>query len=166
MADELCRELEEGLSDPAWSAAGDTRMDWLAGLENVDDCIADGLRRTSDANDWRLFDRYVLAAWQHPSHAYTRTLCDVLGRQSDELNNEDVVGVLDHSRDPAAVGCLRDALDWEPEWDEFRQLAVKAVAALAAIGTPEAIAVLRDAAAGGADVVGEAAARELALLES
>ncbi len=161
MAAEPCRELDEGLSDPRWSQARDTRMAWLAGLTGVEECIADGLRRSSASEDWDMFERYVLAAYHHPSSAYTPTLCDVLRRRSDALNNEDVVTALDRSRDPAAIGCLRDTLVWEPPWDEFRQLAVKALSALAAIGTPEAMAVLREAAANPSEWVREAAEREL-----
>jgi hypothetical protein len=79
------------------------------------------------------------------------------------VNNEDIVDVLAEIRDPSAIGCLERALWWEPPWDEFRQLAVKVVWALAAIGTPDALAVLRDAVNCEAPQVRAAAAHKLGL---
>jgi hypothetical protein len=46
---------------------------------------------------------------------------------------------------------------WQPPWDEYRQLAIKCVWALAAIGTSDALRVLRDAARSEAASVREAA---------
>lgn len=57
--------------------------------------------------------------------------------------------------------CLSDAVWWEPDWDEYRNLAVKCVWALGAIGTPDARAVVRDAARCEAIKVREAAEHEL-----
>ncbi|MBF6592593.1 MAG: hypothetical protein IVW57_18945 [Ktedonobacterales bacterium] len=77
------------------------------------------------------------------------------------MNYEDIVDALAEIRDPAAVGCLTEALGWEPDWDEYRNLAVKCVWALGAIGTPDAIAAIRDAASSEAFKVREAALHEL-----
>ncbi|WP_133853355.1 hypothetical protein [Labedaea rhizosphaerae] len=111
--------------------------------------------------DWPLFERYVLVAHRRPSRAYTAALCDVLARHGDEVNNEDIVDVLAEIRDPAAVGFLADTLWWQPPWDEFHQLAVKCVWALVAIGTPEAFAVVCEAAVCEAEEIREAALRQL-----
>jgi HEAT repeat protein len=89
----------------------------------------------------------------------------VLSEHRDDVNNEDIVDVLASIGDPSAISCLEDALWWEPQWDEYRGLAVKAVWALGAIGTPEAIQVLRGAADCGEENVRKAAAHELAGLE-
>ena len=108
------------------------------------------------------FELYLLAAFQRPAHAYTQVLCEVLGRRDiDDLNYEDIVDVLAEVHDPASVGCLTDALWLEPDWDEYRNLAVKCIWALAAIGTPAAVAAIRYAATCDAFKVREAAAREL-----
>jgi HEAT repeat protein len=61
------------------------------------------------------------------------------------------------------VDCLRDAFLWRPPWDEFGQLARKAVWALRAIGTPESLAVIREAAGDEREKPREAATRELRL---
>ncbi len=141
-------------------AAALARLDELYGVEP---CIADGLARSASSDDWPAFERYVLAASRHPDRSMVSVLCDVLGRQLDDVNNEDVVDVLGAIADPAAVGCLEEAMWWQPPWDEYRSLAVKCVWALAAIGTPEALEVLRAAASTGPAEVREAAAHKLGL---
>jgi HEAT repeat protein len=158
-----CIELEQGLRDPRWANDGEGLMAWLKGLTRVEDCIAEGLRRASAVGDWLMFERYLLAAYHHPSRAFTVELCEVLDRQIEDVNNEDIVDVLAEIADPTAVGCLEGALWWHPQWDEYRQLAVKCVWALAATGTPEAMRVLREAANSEAAPVREAAARKLGL---
>jgi HEAT repeat protein len=156
-----CAEFEERLRDPRWAGDPDGLMAWLRDLTGVEDCIAEELRGSSARGDWLTFERYLLAAHCHPSRAFTGELCDVLGRHLDDVNNEDIVDVLAEIADPAAVGCLEKALLWQPRWDEYRHLAVKCVWALAAIGTPDAIRVLREAASVEAAPVREAAARKL-----
>lgn len=156
-----CRELDDGLRDPRWIRDRDALMTWLDGLTNVEDCISDGLRRAAATEDWLTFERYLLAAHRHPSPSFTAVLCEVLSHQSDEVNNEDIVDVLADVRDPASIGCLEETLWWQPPWDEYRQLAVKCVWALAAIGTPEAVAVLRDAASCEETQVRDAAVHKL-----
>ncbi len=91
----------------------------------------------------------------------TSLLCAVLDRQLDTLSNEAIIEALEAIADPAAVDCLEKARWWRPSWDEFGGLAVKAVWALAAIGTPDAVATLRDAAATGSVEVRRAAQHKL-----
>jgi len=136
-------------------------MAWLNTIKNVEDCIAEGLRQSADIEDWLTFERYLVAARCRPSALYTASLCRVLRLQNDELNLDDVVDVLAEIRDPAAIGCLEETLWWQPPWDEFRQLAVKAVWALSAIGTEEALSVLRDAVSCESEEIRVAAAQEL-----
>lgn len=165
MAAHRCEELESRLRNSRLSSVSD-RQDfaaWLDSLTEVESCIAAGLRRASETADWLMFDLYVLAASHHPADLYTAVLCEVLGRQSEDVNNEDIVDVLAKIGDPAAVGCLADAMWWEPPWDEYRNLGVKAVWALADIGTPEALAVLRDAVSCEASEIREMAAHKLKL---
>jgi len=160
MRPDRCRELDEGLHDPRRPKHQALRA-WLDGLGDVEHCIADGLRRSSEGEDWLGFEHYVFAAFQRPSRSYTEVLCRVLAqRDIDDFNYEDVVDALAEIRDPAAVSCLRDTLRWEPEWDEFRNLAVKCIWALAAIGTPEALAMIRDATASESPEVRKAAAHD------
>ncbi len=158
-----CSELDAGLRDRPWGLDRAAFTAWLDRFTDLEDCIATGLRRTSEDADWATFEGYVAAADRHPSPAYTFVLCEVLGQHRDEFNNEDLVEVLAQVRDPASVGCLEELLWWEAEWDEYRHLAQRAIWTLAAIGTPEAVTVLRDAASTGAAEVREAAARELGL---
>ena len=110
-----------------------------------------------------MFERYASAAFYHPSHAYTPALCEVLARRNDDVNNEDLVDTLAEIADPRSVDCLREMLRWDPPWDEFGQLARKAVWALRAIDTPEALTVIREAADDEREKPREAAVRELRL---
>lgn len=161
MEPDRCRVLDAGLRRPDRPKYQALRA-WLDELGDVEDCIADGLRRSSEGEDWRGFWLYTLAAFQRPSRLYTAVLCEALGRRDfDVVNHEDIVDVLAEIRDPASVDCLREALWWQPEWDEFRNLGVKCIWALAAIGTPDAVAAIRDAATCQAFKVREAAAHEL-----
>ena len=155
-----CRELDVGLRRPDRPTFQALRA-WLDGLGAVENCIADGLRRCCGGEDWLGCELYVTAAFRRPSRSYTAVLCEVLSRRDLDINHEDIVDALAEIRDPASIDCLRDTLSWEPEWDEFRNLAVKCIWALAAIGTPDAVAAIRDAATCDAFEVREAAAHEL-----
>lgn len=157
----LCAELEGRLLAPGWLAELPALLARLSTAVEAEQCIGSGLQRTSQSGNWVLFERYVLVAHRRPSRTYTATLCDVLTRRIEEVNNEDIVDVLAEVRDPTAVDCLEGTLRWQPPWDEFRQLAVKCVWALAATGTPEALAVLRDAAQCDAGEIREAARHQL-----
>lgn len=156
-----CADLKAQLMTPGWLEDRHAIRTWLENQAEAEACVGRGLQQASQSENWPLFERYVLVAHLRPSPRYTATLCDVLARQSDEVNNEDVVDVLAEIRDPAALGCLEHTMHWQPPWDEFRQLAVKCIWALAAIGTPEALAVLRDAASYEALEIREAAVRQL-----
>jgi HEAT repeat protein len=154
-----CEELEAVLAD--FRLGDDSSLGRLDTLEGVEACIAEGLVRSASSEDWSSFERYLLAASRHPDRSMTSVLCEVLTRQLDDVNNEDIVDVLGIIADPAAVECLGEAMWRQPPWDEYRNLAVKAVWALAKIGTPEALDVLRDAASTGPAEVREAAAHKL-----
>jgi HEAT repeat protein len=154
-----CDEFDARLRD--WPDDRRGLREWLQSLSGIGDCIARGLRRTQQAEDWPLFERYARAAFYHPSPAYASLLCEVLARQSDDVNNEDLVDTLAEIADPTSVDCLREAMRWDPPWDEFGQLARKAVWALAAIGTPEAMDVIREAAQDERENPREAAIHEL-----
>jgi hypothetical protein len=119
-----CTEFDQRLRDPHWAGDREGLTAWLQGLKGVEGCVADGLQRAGAAEDWLAFEHYLLAAYHHPSRAFTKGPFEVFGRQVDEVNNEDIVDVLAEIADPAAVGCLEEALWWQPPWDEYRQLAV------------------------------------------
>ena len=60
----------------------------------------------ADESDWYGFDRYLWAAYQHPSEDMT------LAR------NEGTVDLLIDVADPAAAGVLRQMVWWNPEGDD------------------------------------------------
>lgn len=147
-----------GVDAPVWRR--------IAELPDVEYCIREGLVRSRATEDWSMFERYVQAATNHSSPSMTPILCEVLQLHSFEVNNDDIVTVLAEIRDPASVGCLAETMWWEPDWDEFRHLAVKCVWALAAINDDAAVAALRDAASTGPEQVRKEAAYQLERLGS
>lgn len=165
MNPERCQELDKGLRDPRWLSDPDGLMRWLDGLTGIESCIAAGLRQARESADWLTFERYVLAAHRHPSRSYVDSLCAVLNQRNEDVNNEDIVDVLGEIADPIAIDCLKEAIWWQPSWDEFRQLAIKAVWALAAVNTPEAIKALEDVASIEAEPVRQEVARVLGTRE-
>lgn len=132
-------------------------------IEDVGSCVAEGMIRQALSENWDLFELYVIAAFRYPSRSMTTTLCGVLGRQIEDINNEDIVELLEIIADPAAVACIEHALWWQPEWDEYQGLGLKCVGALAAIGTDEALDALRCAAETGPHEVRKAAADKLGM---
>jgi hypothetical protein len=137
-----CDELDARLR--SFKPIDPARQEWLKTQRGLVPCIAEGLRRTREQGDWYGFELYLLAATTHPSRAYTQTLCEVLDERRDDMSSEAIVDTLDPIKDPAAVPALRRALRWIPDWDEYGQMARKAVWALYSIGTPEAIAAIRE----------------------
>jgi hypothetical protein len=139
---DICRQLDERLR--AWVPFTPGLGEWLDTQQGVEPCIAESLRSTRERGDWLGFELYVIAAQHHPSAAYTETLCAVLDERREDINNEDIVDALNEGQDPAAVPCLRRAVRWVPESDEFGQQPRKVVWALQRIGTPEALDAIRE----------------------
>lgn len=164
---DVCRSLRDGLRDQQWVGSHEELLRWLDGLTGVQQCVADALRESLEDEDLGTFERYVLAAHRKPSRLYTATLCEALGRRYVNLNNEDVVEALGAIADPASIGCLEDVLEWEPPWDEYRQLGVKCVWALSAINNDQARQVLRRVAGESrSPEIRKAAARKLDVLSA
>ena len=153
---EVCRELRQRLAAGEWHRDRERFLQWLDGVDGIEACVAQGLEETRSEQNWYLFEGFVNVAYRRPDIRQAPALCSALALRSGEVNNEDIVDALGEVRDPASIDCLAAVIRWEPDWDEFRGLAVKCVWALAAIGTPEAWAVLDEAAATGPEVVREA----------
>jgi hypothetical protein len=141
-AAEPCVQLDDHLR--AWKVFEPGLVEWLRTQQGIEPCIAAGLRDARGAGDWNMFERYLIAASVHPSTTYTPLLCEVLDERREDMSSEAIVDALYPIADPAAVDCLRRALTWIPDWDEYGQMARKAVHALDRIGTPEATAAIRE----------------------
>ena len=152
---DLCTELELRLARHEWFHENDAFIAWLDTTEGIERCIAYGLDTTRERDDWATFEGYVYVAIQRPDVRYSPMLCAVLAQHVLDVNFEDIVQALGEIKDPRSVECLAATLKWEPDWDEFRALAVKCVWALAASGTDEAWAALDAAATEGPDVIRE-----------
>ena len=165
MSDQTCLEFEKRLQEFDLSPTAGSFLKWLSTFTQIEPCISTGLKRTSTSGDWALFGRYVVAAACHPSRTYTSTLCAVLAQHSAPVNFEDIVEVLGIIGDPAALESIEETLTWEPAWDEYHQLAVKCVWALEAIGTPQALTIVRHIAESRTDHVGTVAMQALEAMD-
>jgi hypothetical protein len=161
-ADDDCDRLLQVLQGPRdWVNRPGALSDRLGVAEEVEDCVSRGLRRALDDRDWDLFESYVFAGLHFPSPDHVEPLCTALLLQDDDAPNDDVVELLFVLADPRSVSCLEETLRWEPDWDEYRHLATKAILALANIRTPHAIEVLRDVSSIGPARLREVASSEL-----
>ncbi len=131
--------------------------DGLSQLGDVRPCISQGLEDSVGRADWRLFNRYILAALLQPDPSMAAAIWPVLDRWNDifasrsddrsELPNlEDIADVLGMAGNPGAIPSLERALADEPPWDEYHQLAKKCLRALASLDTADSISALRRAA--------------------
>lgn len=157
--DSKCQDLDRLLRDDSLEQG--QLYARLAGMAGVEDCIQQELERSAADADWETFGRYVWAAYGRPARRFAAVLSAALDRHDEDVPNEDVADVLGLIGDPVALPSLHRALRWEPEDDEFHALAVKAVDAIAEIGTPEAVPILRAAAADDRPVVRDSARSKL-----
>lgn len=132
-------ELANNLLKPGWVFDGTLVSEWLERAGDITPCVAAGFERAISDRDWEKFEYYVLIGLDRPARSYVPFLCAVLRMHGLPINYEDIADLLAYIADPASIDCLAETLDWEPDWDEFRALAVKCVWALGAIGTPEAL---------------------------
>lgn len=154
-----CEELAATLEDQSLTHA--ERMRRLEGLAGVQDCVTRALSGALAAQDWDTFELYLLAAFHHPARSMTPILCAALRLRSRAVPNEDTLLVLAEIKDSDALDCLHEVVYWQPEWDEFDQVGVKAVWAIDAVGTEEATRMLAEAAERGSEAVRDWARRKL-----
>jgi HEAT repeat protein len=85
------------------------------------------------------------AAWSNLSKDYTPILCQLLNNESHNGLHEPIVEILDVLRDERAVPALSKALTYRWSYDEWLNVPRKSLLALAEIGTPEAIIIIKEA---------------------
>ena len=97
----------------------------------------------------------ITAAWSNLSRDYTPILCQIL---NDELNNslhEPIVEILGELRDERAFPALSKALTYRWSYDEWLNVPRKSLQALALIGTPEAMIIIKEASKSPEDLICE-----------
>jgi HEAT repeat protein len=104
---------------------------------------------------------WLQAACARPGCGLVPALCDLLSVRDAYLQHEWVADLLGEIGDPGAVGALSDACSFDVEGDVFRSLPKVCLQALAAIGTPEALAAVESQLSSPWPEVREEAARVL-----
>lgn len=154
-----CEELRDLLADEGLPHP--ERMRRVRALTGVEGCVTQALSDALVSQDWDAFEMYLWAAFHHPAPSMTPVLCEALRLRSRSVPNEDALQVLVEIKDPASLDCLREVLYWQPEWDEFDQVGVKALWAVDAVGTAEARQLVAEAAERGSEAVRDWARRKL-----
>src|SRR5262249_30571513 len=112
--------------------------------------------------NWTKVLLWVHAASARPSAGLVEPLCELLSFRDEYVQHEWVAELLGDIGDPRAVSALRDACSFDVNGGPFRSLPKRCLEALIAIGTPEAIAAVREQLASPWEGVGEWAAELLA----
>lgn len=85
------------------------------------------------------------AAWSNLSKDYTPILCQLLNNESNNGLHEPIVEILEVLRDERAVPALSKAVTYRWSYDIWFIVPRKSLLALAEIGTPEAIMIIKQA---------------------
>lgn len=144
-------ELVALLHDP--SVPFEQRRDQVKTLPDVRSAVAAGLQAALRAGDWGTYELLLLVAFEQPDPSYVPALTAALSLEAPEVPNEDALEVLADIGDPGTLDLLKKIALTEHDWDEFNQIGVKAVWAIAAIDTPQATAALTEIAEHGDEYV-------------
>ncbi|MER6873168.1 hypothetical protein ABT279_23760 [Amycolatopsis sp. NPDC000673] len=123
----------------ATDPGGRSDLRFLAETPRVEELIARGLRENLARSDWRWFQTYLSLAGERPSAQYVPVFAEALDLRDGGVNPGDVLEYLrdiEHRRDikdPSSVPAVERALHWRQDWDEFHDLAFKALDVLLAI---------------------------------
>jgi HEAT repeat protein len=95
------------------------------------------------------------AIWSNLSGDYTPLLCQILDNELNQDFHEQIVEILDELADERAIPTLSKAVKYQWSYDEWLSIPKKSLQALAAIGTPEAITIIKDATKMPEDLISE-----------
>lgn len=105
--------------------------------------ILEGLTRMRDSRDWHNAMLLLMAAETHLSDRYRSVLCDILNLKDPIFPNEYAVEVLASVVDASCLPVLSGLVHHQFSGDPDRQIAIKAMDAIADIDHPSAIALLQ-----------------------
>jgi HEAT repeat protein len=109
------------------------------------DEIAEGLNSIGDNRKPPGASFLLMAAWSNLSSDYTPALCRILDNSDCNAFHEQAVELLQEVGDKRAVPALAKAVSYRWDYDDWLLVPRKALKALAAIGSPEAVAVVKAA---------------------
>lgn len=146
----------------ATKPGGRSDLSFLAETPRVEELITRGLRENLARSDWRWFQTYLSLAGKRPSVQYVPVFAEALDLRAGGVNPGDVLAYLLDIKDPSSVPAIERALHWRPDWDEFHDLAFKALDALLAIDDDAAWRVIESVRDDDRERVREIARRVLA----
>lgn len=97
----------------------------------------------------------MTAAWTNLSKNYTSILCKILNDESNNGLHEPIVEILDELGDERAISALSKALTYRWSYDQWLNVPRKSLLALSAIGTPEAMMIIKEATRSSEDLIRE-----------
>ncbi|MEW4452048.1 HEAT repeat domain-containing protein [Bremerella sp. JC817] len=95
----------------------------------------------------------MVAAWFQLSPDYVPVLCEIVLDTRCNDWHEQAIELLDELRDPASIPALIAAIGYRWDYDPWYNVPRKALQALAAIETPEAIAAIQSATTSDIDLI-------------
>ncbi len=101
------------------------------------------LRKLLSEGDFPATSLVFCSAWSSLSQDYIPILIEILSSESLAGWHEQTVELLAALPSPNAVAALRRALDYRWDYDEWSAVPRKALAALHAIGTPDALSAVK-----------------------
>ncbi|WP_246244927.1 HEAT repeat domain-containing protein [Amycolatopsis pithecellobii] len=144
MSANRCVQVDESATSARSRAE---RVDALRNMGDVTLCIKRGLEKAFREKDWRHFESYTGLTGHFPSPDYVPILTAALDTLDPHTQPAEILLSLQDLKDPGCVASVRRALLWKPDFDEFSDLAFKALDTLLAVGTPAAWQVIEEAAA-------------------
>ena len=157
--EKLCSEVKKVILDD--SIPYGRQVEMLRGKESLHDCISKGLSDSLNEGNWLDFNAYTVIAGKFPSVSYGPILSSALDMLDSRVIPGEVLLTLRDIADPRCVPSVRMVLFWKPDWDEFHDLAFKALDVLLKIDNEEAWAVIEEAARDDRELVRDSVSRLL-----
>ena len=107
-------------------------------------------------------DLVFTAVWCNPLRVFQKALCRILESEAAKDFHEQAVELLGEIGDSEAIPALRKALDFRWDYDEWLFVPRKSLRVLHSIGTPESLAIIKQAIASSETLIREEA---ISLLE-
>ena len=115
----------------------------IANLSNPYDEIAQALEVLTTNPTHKNATLWLRAAEIHPSEKYLKSLCTVLEQENEYIWHEGILYILQKLKDEYSIPFLEKAINLNLDYDPYKHVAENALEALAKIGTPDAVEIIK-----------------------